>query len=109
MSSSAPRVEFHLTGFGTFAGVRNNPTEQLINAIPAYVQAHPLPRGVTVDSATVLETSGSGSREALHALRKAAAEKAEAQADTPGQCHRVWVSQASTLILRLSEAVDFPN
>jgi hypothetical protein len=84
-----------MSGFGEFHGVKNNPTEQLVGALPEYLKAHPLPSSVSVDSFTVLETSGVGSREALHALRKSATEKADALGDAPGQCHRIWVSQSS--------------
>ena len=97
----ASTVQFNLTGFGEFAGVKNNPTEQLINSFDTYLKLNPLPAPLAIQSMTVLETSGVGSREALMKLR------AEAEAQTPKQladsssaspssfpspsCHRVWL------------------
>ena len=106
-----PTVEFNVTGFGEFAGVKSNPTEQLVNSLRAYLLDHPLPAHVAVTSLTVLETSGVGSRQMLHELRKAhaapasalpaqvaaavSAEAAEpdaaAGAAAAAPCHRVWL------------------
>lgn len=101
--AAAASIQFNLTGFGEFAGVKNNPTEQLINSFEAYLKLNPLPAPLAIQSMTVLETSGVGSREALMKLR------AEAEAKSPKQlsdasssesaaspssspaCHRVWL------------------
>src|SRR4051794_2795904 len=83
-------------GFGEFHGVKNNPTEQLVSSLQEYLSKHPLPSNVTVDSCTVLETSGVGSRESLHALRAAASQKAEQDGKAAAPCHKVWVSSMQT-------------
>jgi len=95
---AAARVEFHLTGFGEFHGVRHNPTEQLVGgALEKHLASHPLPANVSVASMTVLETSGEGARAELHKLRAQAAEKAKAvgaegaAAEVAGPCYRVWL------------------
>lgn len=102
--SPAPAVQFNLTGFGEFAGVKNNPTEQLINSFDAYLKLNPLPAPLAIQSMTVLETSGVGSREALMKLRAeadaqapkqladvAADSSALAPASSSPVCHRVWL------------------
>jgi pyroglutamyl-peptidase len=78
-SPSPPRVEIHLTGFGEFHGVKVNPTQQLATTLPEYLKQHPLPSNVTLASATVVETSGVGAKEALKTLHAAA----ESAADPP--------------------------
>ena len=81
--------------------MKNNPTEQLVQSLPSYLSAHPLPSNVFVSSLTVLETSGVGSRETLQQLRQSAAVTAvadEAQvAPVAPTCHRIWVSQGGRM------------
>lgn len=35
-------VTFYLTGFGKFQGVTNNPTTQIMEKLPVYLQSNPL-------------------------------------------------------------------
>ncbi len=55
---SSRKIEVHLTGFGRFGGVDDNPTTHLINHLPSFLDAE-LPKDgpLTVASYTVLEVS----------------------------------------------------
>ena len=50
-------VDFHVTGFGRFCGVDDNPTTHLMRNLPEYLMRHPLPPGAVVHSCTVLDTA----------------------------------------------------
>jgi len=54
-------VVFHVTGFGKFQGVDNNPTTVLMELLPIHLKDNPLQNFAEVASFTVLETSGVGS------------------------------------------------
>jgi len=54
-------VVFHVTGFGKFKGVDNNPTTVLMELLPIHLKDNPLQNFAEVASFTVLETSGVGS------------------------------------------------
>jgi len=57
------KIIFHVTGFGPFHGVDNNPTTQLVNDLPSYVQKFPLnSQGSAIElaSCNVFETSAVG-------------------------------------------------
>lgn len=67
-------MQFVLTGFGEFSGVKDNPTTHLMNSLPSYLATHPVEStSFTVLSCTVLETSGVGSLEVLKGLHAQAA------------------------------------
>jgi len=57
-------VVFHVTGFGPFQGVDNNPTTQIVTELSAYLKNFPLDPEVTnhveVASYNVFETSAVG-------------------------------------------------
>jgi len=100
-------------GFGEFHGVKSNPTQQLVDSLPSFLSAHPLPADVSVSSLTVLETSAVGARDTLHQLRQAAAtttataagpEEAQAAPVAP-TCHRIWVRQSLRVHLEEKKAM----
>jgi pyrrolidone-carboxylate peptidase len=37
-----PRVSIHITGFGKFQGVDDNPTTELIKDLPTFISQNPL-------------------------------------------------------------------
>jgi len=53
-------VTFYLTGFGKFQGVTNNPTTQIMEKLPVYLQSNPLKskNEIKIEFFQVLETSG---------------------------------------------------
>jgi len=59
--ASRKHVVFHITGFGRYAGIENNPTTILMKKLPTHLRDHPLRYSAEVASFTVLETSGVGS------------------------------------------------
>jgi pyroglutamyl-peptidase len=61
-------VVFHLTGFGPFHGVQDNPTSTLMHTLPSYLEEETLPDHITVRSFTIFETSAQGSVETLEQL-----------------------------------------
>eukprot|EP01088_Endostelium_zonatum_P017845 TRINITY_DN548_c0_g1_i1.p1 TRINITY_DN548_c0_g1~~TRINITY_DN548_c0_g1_i1.p1 ORF type:complete len:277 (-),score=52.49 TRINITY_DN548_c0_g1_i1:20-850(-) len=60
-AGSRKHVVFHITGFGRYAGIENNPTSILMKKLPTHLRDHPLRYSAEVASFTVLETSGVGS------------------------------------------------
>ncbi len=65
----------HLTGFGPFQGVPDNPTSTLMQILPSYLSLgdRPLPPSVKCASFTVLETSFKGSRSQLGVIQETGA------------------------------------
>eukprot|EP01121_Diplochlamys_sp_Union-15-3_P017003 TRINITY_DN590_c0_g1_i1.p1 TRINITY_DN590_c0_g1~~TRINITY_DN590_c0_g1_i1.p1 ORF type:complete len:235 (+),score=32.84 TRINITY_DN590_c0_g1_i1:88-792(+) len=51
------QVVFHVSGFGEFFGVKNNPTEILVKQLKHFLDTCPLKPSTTVESTTVFETS----------------------------------------------------
>jgi len=58
------KVTFHLTGFGPFNGVDDNPTKKLIATLPQYLNENPIPEARVV-SFDVFETSAVGALSTL--------------------------------------------
>lgn len=56
------RCAFHVTGFGRFRGVPENPTTRIVELLPARLALRPLLGGARVASWTVLETSAEAAR-----------------------------------------------
>merc|ERR1711916_144508 len=65
-------IIFHVTGFGPFQGVEDNPSSQIVRDLEAYVGegdgAGKLADNVSIGSTTVVETSGPGAQLALTML-----------------------------------------
>lgn len=53
----SPPVEFHLTGFARFFNVSANPTEDIVHALPHYLEKFPLSSNARLASATVLQVA----------------------------------------------------
>jgi len=85
-------IEFNLTGFGEFYGVKYNPTTTLMQRLEDYLKEHPLqPRNqalAVVSSCSVLEVSGVGARRQLSKICRKVIESAahEANAKHPRVC-----------------------
>eukprot|EP01123_Difflugia_compressa_P005998 TRINITY_DN18136_c0_g1_i1.p1 TRINITY_DN18136_c0_g1~~TRINITY_DN18136_c0_g1_i1.p1 ORF type:complete len:228 (+),score=49.84 TRINITY_DN18136_c0_g1_i1:6-689(+) len=72
-SSSQPSVLFHVTGFGPFCGVDNNPTTRIVKNLTNYIQTdHPIPdkilSQISISSTTIFETSAVGAGMVLSEL-----------------------------------------
>eukprot|EP01084_Bolivina_argentea_P080380 145618_1 len=64
------KIVFHLTGFGQFGSIKDNPTTHLINSLPAYLYDNKdIPSNVTVASMNVLHVSGVNSLKKLKEIR----------------------------------------
>ncbi len=57
--STPPKIEFVLTGFGQFSNVGQNPTETLVQELPAYAKGK-LPANASIVAASALEVSIEG-------------------------------------------------
>lgn len=96
-ASARTVTHFNLTGFGEFQGVASNPTEQLMHTFADTIKEKPLPANVCLDSCTVLETSGVGSRETFRTLRHccdpepAPADGAGSHQESEVKHRRVWI------------------
>eukprot|EP00953_Heterococcus_sp_UTEX-ZZ885_P038840 19928-Heterococcus_DN1.PRE.2 len=68
--AKAEKVVFHLTGFGKFNGVADNPTSRLMRELPVYLsqQRKELGEASRVASYTVLEVSTEGASDQLHII-----------------------------------------
>merc|ERR1712130_224299 len=65
------KIVFHLTGFGEFAGVKDNPTTHLIHNLPKRLEnAKDIPSNVTIASMNVLHVSGVNSLKKLKEIRQ---------------------------------------
>lgn len=81
METAARSLHFYLTGFGPFHEVSNNPTEALMNSLPAYIRSAPLPSRLVLASAQTLEVSAEAARAEMRTLY---ARLADASACSPG-------------------------
>ena len=64
------KIVFHLTGFGEFAGVKDNPTTHLINNFPKKIENDQgIPSNVSIASMNVLHVSGVNSLKKLKEIR----------------------------------------
>jgi pyroglutamyl-peptidase len=85
-------IEFNLTGFGEFYGVKHNPTTTLMESLEAYLEEHPLQPVnqalAVVNSCSVLEVSGVGSRQQLNEICRKIVEASaqDANAKHPRVC-----------------------
>lgn len=62
-------MRVHVTGFGSFRGVSDNPTSRLAAALPGHLSAmDPAPAAWELCSCTVAHVSARGCREALDAI-----------------------------------------
>ncbi|CAN8071625.1 unnamed protein product [Agarophyton chilense] len=61
-------TEFHLTGFSRFHNVPRNPTQSIVEALPAYLATHPLKADAVLASANILKVAAETSRTELQAL-----------------------------------------
>eukprot|EP01103_Thecamoeba_quadrilineata_P012471 TRINITY_DN3220_c1_g1_i1.p1 TRINITY_DN3220_c1_g1~~TRINITY_DN3220_c1_g1_i1.p1 ORF type:complete len:161 (-),score=26.16 TRINITY_DN3220_c1_g1_i1:262-744(-) len=52
------KLYFHITGFGKFCGVNENPTEILIERLPTYLQENSIPENIQVLSYSILDVAG---------------------------------------------------
>merc|ERR1712130_150697 len=65
------KIVFHLTGFGEFAGVKDNPTTHLIHNLPKQLEnAKDIPSNVSIATMNVLHVSGVNSLKKLNEIRK---------------------------------------
>ncbi|KAI0559217.1 pyrrolidone-carboxylate peptidase [Gracilaria domingensis] len=63
-------TEFHLTGFSRFHNVPSNPTQSIVEALPAYLGSHPLHSGAVLATTNVLKVAAETSRAELETLYK---------------------------------------
>jgi pyroglutamyl-peptidase len=63
-----PVVEVHCTGFGRFHNIAVNPTQLLVEKLPAYLRQHPLPKACSLASAVVFETAAMSTRVLLERM-----------------------------------------
>jgi len=69
MEKKVKKVKIHLTGFGKFQDVPENPTTHLMRDLPSFLEQNPLENSkIKLESFTVLETSGVGSLLSLFEL-----------------------------------------
>ena len=66
---SSSTANFHLTGFGPFYNVPNNPTQRIIESLPSYLsKKQPLDKGVRVVSTSVLKVSAETTKTELEKM-----------------------------------------
>ncbi|KAL6657060.1 hypothetical protein ACP70R_004840 [Stipagrostis hirtigluma subsp. patula] len=76
-------VSVHVTGFGKFSGVAENPTEKMVSDLKSFMEKNVL------GSCTVLETAGQGALGTLHKLLKSAIADRENRSSAQGQV--IWI------------------
>ena len=82
--NSSKVIDFQITGFGEFDGVKQNPTEMLMGVLPKLLkdqQQSALPEDLHFSGFTVLEVSGEAATASFKQLCHTA----------PNACKRVWV------------------
>ncbi|URE09126.1 Pyroglutamyl peptidase [Musa troglodytarum] len=65
-SERSSEVAVHITGFGRFHGVPENPTEVIVGGLEHFMQEKGLPQGLRLGSCNVLETAGEGALAPLY-------------------------------------------
>jgi pyroglutamyl-peptidase len=61
-AADMPLLDIHCTGFGRFHNIAVNPTELLVQKLPAYLLRHPLSKSCSLTSAVVFETAAMNTR-----------------------------------------------
>ncbi|KAL6841901.1 hypothetical protein ACP4OV_028413 [Aristida adscensionis] len=89
-SEGSSVVTFHVTGFGKFSGVTDNPTEKIVSNLKSFMENRGLPKNLVLGSCTVLETAGQGALGILHnKLLKSSIADRENRSSTQGQV--IWI------------------
>lgn len=74
-NDSSLKIVFHVTGFGKFGKIVDNPTTHLIKNLPKYVRN--LPSNVSIPTMKVLHVSGENSLKELKEIRQTNDKNAE--------------------------------
>ncbi|RZS01995.1 hypothetical protein BHM03_00031956 [Ensete ventricosum] len=102
MGSETPsEVAVHITGFGRFHGVPENPTEGIVAGLLDFMQDKGLPQGLRLGSCSVLETAGEGALAPLYRVLESAVPQAGAD---PGRV--IWVNEVFVVALQTALPVD---
>lgn len=67
-ADSSRITEFHCTGFSHFHNVPINPTQLIMESLPAYLSDNPLAKNAVIASAKVLKVSAKTTRAALESM-----------------------------------------
>ncbi|RRT75292.1 hypothetical protein B296_00023127, partial [Ensete ventricosum] len=98
MGSETPsEVAVHITGFGRFHGVPENPTEGIVAGLLDFMQDKGLPQGLRLGSCSVLETAGEGALAPLYRVLESAVPQAGAD---PGRV--IWALAKRGYLARTS-------
>ncbi|KAI3871286.1 hypothetical protein MKX03_017531 [Papaver bracteatum] len=80
MGSEGPiSVTIHITGFGKFHGVPDNPTEVIVSNLKGFLKRRgiPLPSGINIGSCTILDAAGDGSLPLLYNIMESSISNSE--------------------------------
>ncbi|KAM3219325.1 pyrrolidone-carboxylate peptidase [Capsicum chacoense] len=73
MGSEGPSpVTVHVTGFGKFHGVSDNPTETIVGNLTDYMKKRGMPKGLILGSCSILDSAGQGAIVPLYQTLQAA-------------------------------------